>query len=348
MSHGYRAVLWNRQKLIYDGLLLSGVALFLAGYLFLTPRLDPHVEPNDLAIRAFGAAAFVLLHVILSIGPLCRLDPRFLPLLYNRRHMGVITCLLALQHARLVTTWYHDYGNLEPLTSLLVSNTRVDSFVHFPFEWLGLAGLVILLLMAATSHDFWLANLTAPVWKALHMGVYAAYALLVAHVTLGALQTHTGTGLALGVGAGASWVVGLHWLAAWRERTADLPAPQGQDGWVEVGPVEEIPESRARVVFAGGERIAVFRYGGKLSALSAVCQHQNGPLGEGRIIDGLVTCPWHGFQYDPASGASPPPFTERVPTFDVAVRGGRVFVDPNPHPPGTRVEPARIEAGGPA
>ncbi len=342
MSHGYRAVLWNRQKLVYDALLLAGVGVYLAGFLYLTPLLDPNADPKNLEIRAFGSAAFVLLHVVLSIGPLCRLDPRFLPLLYNRRHMGVVTCLLGLQHARLATTWYHDYGNLEPLASLLVSNTQVTSFANFPFEWLGLAALAILVLMAATSHDFWLANLTAPVWKALHMGVYVAYALLVGHVTLGALQSNTGMGLALLVGAGAFWILGLHGAAARRERHADLPAARGEDGWVDAGPVDEIPESRARVVFAAGERIAVFRYGGRLSAISAVCQHQNGPLGEGRILDGLVTCPWHGFQYDPASGASPPPFSERIPTFDVVVRGGRAYVDPHPHPPGTRVEPARI------
>ena len=45
--------------------------------------------------------------------------------------------------------------------------------------------------MAATSHDFWLHNLSAPVWKRLHMLVYVAYALLIAHVTLGALQSET-------------------------------------------------------------------------------------------------------------------------------------------------------------
>ena len=42
--------------------------------------------------------------------------------------------------------------------------------------------------MAATSHDFWLHNLTAPVWKTLHMGVYVAYALIVLHVIFGVLQ----------------------------------------------------------------------------------------------------------------------------------------------------------------
>ena len=110
-----------------------------------------------------------------------------------------------------------------------------------------------------------------------------------------------------------------------------------------VGAVTDIPEKRAKIVCASGERIAVFRYDGKLSAISNACQHQNGPLGEGRIIDGLVTCPWHGYQYDPACGASPPPFTEKVPTFAVVVRDGQVFVDPKPYPAGTPIEPARLE-----
>ena len=58
--------------------------------------------------------------------------------------------------------------------------------------------------MAATSHDFWLANLTAPIWKALHMLVYVAYALLVLHVTFGVLQ---GEGSPVYVGATALGLV---------------------------------------------------------------------------------------------------------------------------------------------
>jgi nitrite reductase/ring-hydroxylating ferredoxin subunit len=109
--------------------------------------------------------------------------------------------------------------------------------------------------------------------------------------------------------------------------------------------VDEIADKRARVVSLSGERIAIFKYDGKVSAVSNVCQHQNGPLGEGRIIDGCITCPWHGFQYLPETGASPPPFVERVPTFRVVVKGGRVLVDPRPKLPGTFVAAARIPSG---
>ncbi|MEM9486749.1 MAG: Rieske 2Fe-2S domain-containing protein, partial [Cyanobacteria bacterium P01_F01_bin.116] len=70
--------------------------------------------------------------------------------------------------------------------------------------------------------------------------------------------------------------------------------------------------------------------------------HQNGPLGEGKVIDGCITCPWHGYQYLPDCGASPPPFHEKVPTFDVKVQGDRIFVRAIPNPAGTPVTPAVI------
>ena len=343
MGHAYTAVQWNRQKLSYDGILLAGVALYVGGFMWLTPQLDPNAESWNIHMRAYGSAAFILLHVILSIGPLCRLDRLFLPLLYNRRYMGVTMCLLGVFHSRAVLGWYHDFGNAEPAVSLLASNTDFGSFADFPFEVLGVGALVILGLMAATSHDFWLVNLTAPVWKALHMGVYLAYVLLLGHVLLGPLQSNRDPILTGLVVLGALWIVGIHFAAARREKTLDLLAGAGPRNLVEVGAVSEIPEGGAKIVCVAEERVAVFRYDGKVSAISNVCQHQNGPLGEGRIIDGLVTCPWHGYQYEPASGASPPPFTERVPTFGVEVHDGTLFIDPKPRPPGTRVEPALIE-----
>ena len=351
MSHAYRAVGWNRQKRIYDGVLLAGVALYLAVFLGAGAALRPEATAETLLIRGFGTAALLLLHVVLSIGPLARLDRRFLPLLYNRRHLGVTMFTLALAHGTFGIVQFHSLGELNPLVSVLVSGGSRGSAAGFPFQALGLAALAILFLMAATSHDFWLANLTPPVWKSLHMLVYPAYALIVLHVALGVLQDETQPVFGALLGLGVVWVLGLHLAAGWRERADDrqtagagAAAAAEDHGFVEVCRVGDIPEKRARIACLGGERVAVFRYDGKVSAISNVCQHQNGPLGEGRIIDGCVTCPWHGFQYDPATGASPPPFTERVPTFRVRLEGDRVLVHPAPNPPGTRVEPAVIGA----
>jgi len=347
MGVEYRAVQWNRQKRLYDFVLVSGVGLFLIGFGVLTKLLFPYVTDEILLMRAFGAGAFVLLHIILCIGPLCRVDPRFLPLLYNRRHAGVTMCLLALIHAALVILTYHAGGDTNPILGIFVSTPVTGPFARVPFQPFGFFALVILILMAATSHDFWLANLSAPVWKSLHMLVYVAYGLLVVHVTFGILQSEVSPVYVTAVAMGLIVVLSLHVTSALKEARADKPrepAPTDQ-GFVEVCAVQDIAEKRARIICLSGERVAIFKYDGKISAVSNVCQHQNGPLGEGKVVDGCITCPWHGYQYLPDTGASPPPFVEKVPTFKVRVRNGRVLVHPHPNPAGIRAEPALIDPG---
>src|SRR5712664_1904837 len=343
MSHEYQAIGWNRQKRLYDVVVLTGVALYIAFFIAFGAWLFPYATAETLIIRAAGSAAFLLLHVVLCIGPLCRLDSRFLPLLYNRRHLGVVTFLLGSAHGIFGIIQFHSLGDKDPLVSLLTSNQNFRSLPDFPFQQLGFLALVILFLMAATSHDFWLRNLTPPVWKTLHMLVYVAYALLVAHVTLGLLQSETSPLLAAGTGVGLFTVITLHVAAARREAKVDWKTlGPAAEGFVNACALTEIPEKCATVVSLNGERVAIFKYDGKISAISNVCRHQNGPLGEGKIIDGCVTCPWHGYQYLPEDGASPPPFTEKVCTFQTRIVDGRVWIDPRPKPPGTRVEPSLI------
>lgn len=352
MSVAYVSVQWNRQKRLYDSVLVGGVAVYLALFGALTKWRFPFVTDEIMLMRAFGTAAFLLLHVILCIGPLCRLNSRFLPLLYNRRHAGVTMFVLGLLHAVLVVATYHAGGNVNPVLSIFVSSPVNGSVSGIPFQLFGFFALVILFLMAATSHDFWLANLSAPVWKSLHMLVYFAYALLVLHVTFGVLQGETSPVYAGIMALGMALVLGLHLVAGYRERAKDhepvpatVPRPDSPqedlvgEGFVDAGAVADIPEYRARIVCLSGERVAIFKYDGKISAVSNVCQHQNGPLGEGKIVFGCITCPWHGYQYQPETGASPPPFVEKVPTFNVRVLAGRVWVHSRPNPPGTRAEP---------
>ena len=325
MSGKYKAIGWNPQKKTYDGAVAGLGTLYLAAFVGLGTWLYPNATAETLLIRGLATLALLMLHVILAIGPLCRLDRRFLPLLYNRRHLGVAMFLVAFGHGAFALIQFHALGDTNPLESLLASNTRFRSVADFPFELLGLAALLILFLMAATSHDFWLHNLTAAVWKRLHMAVYAAYGLIVAHVCLGALQSETSPVLAAVLGLGTATVSVLHWIAGRREVRADREATV-TDGFADVCDFESIPENRAKVITLGGERIAVFRHEGKVSALSNVCRHQNGPLGEGRIVDGCVTCPWHGYQYHPETGTSPPPFNDQVAVFPVRVVDGRVWV----------------------
>src|SRR5262249_14587482 len=157
--------------------------------------------------------------------------------------------------------------------------------------------------------------LTPPVWKALHMLLYGAYGVAVMHVALGAMQDNRSPWLPIFVGGGFLLVAALHVIAGPRER-AGGSGRAGGGGWVAVGPPLSIPDKQARIVAApDGERIAVFRDGSRVGALTNLCAHQNGPLGEGRIVDGCITCPWHGFQYRLEDGRAPPPFTEVLATY---------------------------------
>ena len=98
-------------------------------------------------------------------------------------------------------------------------------------------------------------------------------------------------------------------------------------------------EYRAKIFTVAKERVAIFKYDGKLSAINNVCKHQGGPLGEGKIIDGCITCPWHGYQYLPHNGQSPPPFTEKVATYELKLEANTVYINPLAFEEGTEVKP---------
>ena len=344
VSTSFRAIQWNRDKRIYDGILLAAITVYIAGFILIGAWRSPppdNLAWIDLRIRAFGSCSFLMLTAILSIGPLARLDRRFLKPLYNRRHFGVLAFLVALAHALFMIEWYIARGALADLPAELANWPDYARFIGFPFKVLGLAALLILFLMAATSHDYWLSVLTPPVWKVLHMAVYLAFGLVVLHVALGVVQFDTSLRPGIMVGAGFVLVTALHLLAGWRERRLDRGTAATRKGWLVVGPPKSISDKGARIVAAaGGERIAVFRDGRQIGAVSNLCAHQNGPLGEGRIVDGCITCPWHGYQYRLADGCAPPPFTEKLATYRVRLKRGILEVDPRPLPPGT---PAAIE-----
>ncbi|MEO0400145.1 MAG: Rieske 2Fe-2S domain-containing protein [Pseudomonadota bacterium] len=347
MGHQYQAVQWNKNKLVYDAYVLAAVAVFLGVFVVVGLQVHPSgnaADPVVLLIRGLGTAAFAMLTGLLTIGPLARLTPRFNPFLYNRRHLGVLTFTIALAHFGLSLLWYHGGGPINPFLSLFIGNGRYDAVDGLPFEIFGLIAFVILFLMAATSHDFWLNNLSAPVWKALHMLVYPAYAVLVGHVTLGALYTEKAAIYPVLTLGAFALVAGLHVFVGFKENLVEgrMAKPRKGD-WVRVCAPQDIEEGRAVIApMPNGERVAVFRYEGKIAAVTNVCRHQNGPLGEGRIVDGCITCPWHGWQYRPEDGVSPPPFTEKIATYNVRIEDGIILVDPKANKPGEKARPARI------
>ncbi len=351
MTNAYRWVQWNSHKRTYDLILITLIVTYLG--CFVGVGMLTHSPPNQidlpiLLIRGLSTLAFLLLHIILCIGPISRWTDLAAPLLYNRRHLGVAFFVVALFHAVLATLYYGGFGLQNPVSAIFLLPTGFNKVSSFPFEFLGLFALVIFFAMAATSHDFWLANLGHRTWKALHMLVYLAYGLVVAHVLLGALQSETSPIYAVVVAIGVACVSTLHLLAGLHERARDHtptdPEPAADaDGWIVAATIDEIAEGSAKLVsIPNGERIALYRHENGFRAVSNVCAHQGGPLAEGQIVGGCITCPWHGYQYNPEDGCSPPPYTEKIPTFDVRIEGRSVLLNPDPNPPGTPTKPAPI------
>ena len=137
------------------------------------------------------------------------------------------------------------------------------------------------------------------------------------------------------VGGFGRWPSCMCWPAA-RERGLDrrrrCPATAGSSSDRRAS----IPDKAARIVARQAASASpCFATATQIGAVTNLCAHQNGPLGEGRIIDGCITCPWHGYQYRLADGCAPPPFTEKLATYRVRLNGGNVEVDPRPLPPGT-------------
>jgi nitrite reductase/ring-hydroxylating ferredoxin subunit len=346
MGVSYQSILWNRHKKKYDLLLWAGI--IIVGVIFSAAQLILHstITVETIIIRATAFIAILLLHLILAIGPLCRIDKRFLPMLYNRRHLGVSMFLLAFVHGVFSIIQFHVLGDVNPILSIFTSNQNYQEISEFPFQVLGFFALLIFLLMAATSHDFWLHHLTPRLWKSLHMMVYVAYGLVIAHVALGTLQYEDHPLYWVLLTSGFITLAGLHLYTGVREirQLQHRQMALEQDGFLAVCGIDEIPEKCAKIIFVNGENIAIFKYDEKLSAVNNICRHQMGPLGEGKIIDGCITCPWHGYQYLPENGQSPPPFQEKIKTYQVKVLEQQIWINPSPFAAGTNVIPAHINS----
>jgi nitrite reductase/ring-hydroxylating ferredoxin subunit len=118
-----------------------------------------------------------------------------------------------------------------------------------------------------------------------------------------------------------------------------------RSNWVKLD-LTEIPENTPTPGKAGAQSLVVIRQGDRIYALHAQCAHANGPLAEGRIVDGCIECPWHYSRFDLATGhRKQGPSTFDQPVYDVrAAEGGgwevrRII-------PGQAAEPAAAPASG--
>jgi len=104
--------------------------------------------------------------------------------------------------------------------------------------------------------------------------------------------------------------------------------------WFRVLEPEELAEGRVKSVTCGQETLCVTRFEGRFGALDNRCPHQGGPLGEGSIENGMLRCPWHGWDFHPLTGRSPGSFDDGVATFEVEEREDGVYVgipEPDDH-----------------
>ncbi|MFQ5777009.1 MAG: Rieske (2Fe-2S) protein [Terriglobia bacterium] len=96
--------------------------------------------------------------------------------------------------------------------------------------------------------------------------------------------------------------------------------------YIKVAKVNEMPPGTAREFHANGKVIALFNVNGAFHAIDNTCLHRGGPLGQGALEGEVVTCPWHGWQYNVTSGESV--FNEqiKVASYEVKVEGDDIVV----------------------
>jgi nitrite reductase (NADH) small subunit/3-phenylpropionate/trans-cinnamate dioxygenase ferredoxin subunit len=90
---------------------------------------------------------------------------------------------------------------------------------------------------------------------------------------------------------------------------------------------DEFPNGSIHELAVEGKTIAVANVDGKFYAINNTCLHRGGPLGSGTIEGNIVTCPWHGWQYDVTSGKLTMNPAVGVQCYPVEVRGDDIFVD---------------------
>ena len=112
---------------------------------------------------------------------------------------------------------------------------------------------------------------------------------------------------------------------------SDRAQPSDID-WIKVGHVDDLPEGRVKTVTARTTSMCLVHYQGEWAAMDNKCPHQGGPLGEGSIEEGAegqcwIRCPWHGWDFDPLTGAPPGGHEDTgQQLFPVDIRDGEIFV----------------------
>jgi nitrite reductase (NADH) small subunit len=95
---------------------------------------------------------------------------------------------------------------------------------------------------------------------------------------------------------------------------------------VTVARADELKPGELKHIEVDGEAIALANVDGKLYAVDGHCLHLKGPLGEGELENTVLTCPWHGWQYDVRTGLNEFDHAIRLRTYEVRVEDGDVKI----------------------
>jgi nitrite reductase/ring-hydroxylating ferredoxin subunit len=97
--------------------------------------------------------------------------------------------------------------------------------------------------------------------------------------------------------------------------------------WKKVATVGEVPPGRMIEVFEGENPYVVCNVDGEIRATSGVCPHHGGPLGQGLLDGAWITCPWHAWQFDSATGQCEFAAGRPIPVYPVRVEADDILVD---------------------
>ncbi len=98
-------------------------------------------------------------------------------------------------------------------------------------------------------------------------------------------------------------------------------------GFVRAAKTDEIPAGTIREFQIDGTTVALANVSGKFYAINNTCMHRGGPLGQGVLAEKVVTCPWHGWEFDVTTGKIAQNPTVGVDCYPVEVRGQDIWID---------------------
>lgn len=130
----------------------------------------------------------------------------------------------------------------------------------------------------------------------------------------------------------------------------DSTAEAAAGPFVDVGEARRLREGGALPVVIEGRAVVVFRSGGRCHAVSDRCPHNGLPLRDGCVKDGVVTCRWHGWQFDLVTGLTPGAAAEAggpaIRVYATREEAGRLLVGPPRAAGSTTVPPAAESPSG--